>query len=170
MTGFHLAQVNIARVREPLAPLSAGALAAGLSAPAEPVTGQPGYLWSLGAGTETGAAQAAPHTFRLGSAEQLAAIVNLAVWESVDALCAAVLRNGEGAFLRRRRDWFHPTHRSTNALWWVPAGHRPDPAEAEDRVRHLRAHGPTPTAFTLRLTFPPPTASQTGSAAAGQAG
>jgi Domain of unknown function (DUF3291) len=42
------------------------------------------------------------------------------------------------------------------ALWWIPRGHIPAIGEAEDRVRHLRAHGPTPHAFTLREHFPPP--------------
>ena len=37
--------------------------------------------------------------------------------------------------------------------------------EAEDRIRLLRAHGPTPAAFTFRQTFPPPD----GSGAAGEA-
>ncbi|MDQ1048561.1 hypothetical protein QFZ76_006797 [Streptomyces sp. V4I2] len=40
------------------------------------------------------------------------------------------------------------------ALWWVPAGHRPTIAEAEARLLHLRANGPTPYAFTLRKSFP----------------
>jgi Domain of unknown function (DUF3291) len=29
-------------------------------------------------------------------------------------------------------------------------------SEAEDRLDHLRAHGPTARAFTLRQHFPPP--------------
>jgi hypothetical protein len=32
----------------------------------------------------------------------------------------------------------------------------PGTADAEDRVRRLRAHGPTAEAFTLRVLFPPP--------------
>lgn len=40
-------------------------------------------------------------------------------------------------------------------LWWVPAGHRPSVAEAESRLLHLRGHGPTPYALTLRTSFPP---------------
>ncbi len=40
-------------------------------------------------------------------------------------------------------------------MWWVPAGHRPTVAEAEARLLHLRTHGPTPYAFTLRTSFPP---------------
>ena len=38
----------------------------------------------------------------------------------------------------------------------MPRGHIPTITEAEDRVRHLRAHGPTPHAFTLKVHFPPP--------------
>lgn len=44
---------------------------------------------------------------------------------------------------------------AVTALWWVPAGHRPTVAEAEERLLHLRAHGPTEYAFTLRPSFPP---------------
>jgi len=39
-------------------------------------------------------------------------------------------------------------------LWWVPSGHRPTVAEAESRLLHLREHGPTERAFTLRTSFP----------------
>ncbi|GAB2829629.1 hypothetical protein GCM10027200_31620 [Lentzea nigeriaca] len=39
------------------------------------------------------------------------------------------------------------------ALWWVPAGHRPSVAEAEERLVHLRAHGPSSHVFTLKETY-----------------
>jgi hypothetical protein len=41
-------------------------------------------------------------------------------------------------------------------LWWVPAGHRPSIAEAEDRLVDLRENGPTARAFTFRSPQPPP--------------
>jgi len=41
-------------------------------------------------------------------------------------------------------------------MWWIRYGMTPAIAEAEDKVRFLRAHGPTPQAFTLRVHFPPP--------------
>ncbi|MCK9898015.1 DUF3291 domain-containing protein [Frankia sp. AgB32] len=151
MTGYHLAQVNIARVRAPLHSAVPDDLAAGLAPMADP-DGQAGFVWRRPPEPRAGAV----HTFRLESAAHLTAIVNLTVWTSVDALADFVLHQGHGAFLRHRRDWFRPTARTTNALWWVPVGHEPDPPEAEDRVRHLRTHGPTATAFTFRLTFPPP--------------
>lgn len=58
--------------------------------------------------------------------------------------------------LRRRREWFEQLKDAYSALWWVRRGHVPTTAEAEYRLRHLRSHGPTPYAFTLRVHFPPP--------------
>jgi hypothetical protein len=46
------------------------------------------------------------------------------------------------------------------ACWWVPEGHQPSTEEAEERVLYLRAHGPTPFAFTLRHHFPTPDAQE----------
>ncbi len=152
MTGYHLAQVNIARVLTPLDSPAPDDILAGLAPVSDLGDGQPGFVWRLQ--PEQGAA--AVHTFRLDAEADLTVIVNLTVWESADALADFVFRHGQGAFLRRRREWFHPTDRATNALWWVPTGHRPGTPEAEERVRHLRTHGPTATAFTFRLTFPPP--------------
>ena len=43
------------------------------------------------------------------------------------------------------------------ALWWIPRGHTPTTAEAEERLIHLRDVGPrTATAFTLKERFPHP--------------
>lgn len=47
----------------------------------------------------------------------------------------------------------HP--RPERVLWWVPAGHVPDLAEALERRARLLAHGPGPDAFTLRSPTPP---------------
>jgi hypothetical protein len=38
----------------------------------------------------------------------------------------------------------------------VPAGHVPPVAEAEERLAHLREHGPTPFAFTFTERFAAP--------------
>ena len=42
---------------------------------------------------------------------------------------------------------------AATAMWWVPAGHVPDVAEARERLAHLRAHGPTPFAFPFGAPF-----------------
>ncbi|MBB4930188.1 hypothetical protein F4561_001008 [Lipingzhangella halophila] len=42
------------------------------------------------------------------------------------------------------------------ALWWVTAPEQATPEEARERLDHLRRHGPTRHAFTLRSPVPPP--------------
>jgi hypothetical protein len=58
--------------------------------------------------------------------------------------------------MRRRREFAIPIVEAYLALWWVPRDHAPTIAEAEERIRHLRAHGPSPFAFGIKTPFPPP--------------
>jgi hypothetical protein len=149
---FHLAQVNIALPREPLdAPLLAefvdqlGPVNAGADV-------APGFVWRLQ--TEDGDATG----IRAFDDDRL--IVNMSVWESLEALRAFVYRDAAHlAVLRRRREWFERME-SFLVLWWIPAGHRPSVAEAEDRLALLRAFGPSTDAFTFRRHFPPPGADE----------
>ena len=86
-------------------------------------------------------------------------IVNMSVWETIDQLGDFVYRSGHVAVMRRRREWFERM-KVFMALWWVPAGHLPTVAEAEERLEHLRSHGPTAHAFTFRRRFSAPGAIQ----------
>ena len=107
----------------------------------------PGFVWRLQ--TDDGDATA----LRVFPDPEV--IVNLSVWTSVDALRDFVYRSDHTPFLRRRADWFDHMTAPAVALWWVPAGHLPDVAEARDRLDFLAAHGPTPYAFGLRSPEPP---------------
>ncbi len=146
--GWHLAQVNIALPREPLdAPLLADFVA--VLAPVNAVAdASPGFVWRLQ--TEDGDATA----IRAFGDDRL--IVNMSVWESVEALRAFVYGEDHAAVLRRRREWFERLAEPETALWWVPAGSIPSVADAEARLARLRAYGPTPHAFTLRDVAQPP--------------
>jgi len=147
---WHVAQVNIALPREPLdAPLLADFVAA--LAPVNAIAdASTGFVWRLQ--TEDGDATA----IRAFGDERL--IVNMSVWESVEALRAFVYGDAHAAVLRRRREWFARLAEPETALWWEPAGATPTVADAEERLGHLRAHGPSPHAFTLRDPRPPPAA------------
>jgi hypothetical protein len=81
--------------------------------------------------------------------------VNLSVWESYAALHAFVYRSPHGGFVRRRDRWFEPVAQPSTVLWWVEVGERPTVEAALRRLRHLRAHGPSPQAFTLLRRFGP---------------
>jgi hypothetical protein len=86
----------------------------------------------------------------------------MSVWDSVEALAAYVYSDAHRQVLRRRRAWFERMAEAQAALWWIPRGHTPTTAEAEERVIHLREFGPTAYAFTLKEHFAPPDAAGSG--------
>ena len=153
------AQVNIGRL---LAPVDSPQLA-GFMAALDPVNAladaAPGFVWRLQ--TEEGNATAV-QAFEWDVAGSAGVIMNMSVWESVEALAAFVYSAGHRAVLRRRRAWFERMAEAYTALWWIERGTTPSTADAEERIRHLRAHGPTPQAFTLRVHFPPPDDAEPG--------
>ena len=146
---FHLAQVNIALPRAPLdAPLLAEFVAQ-----LEPVNAaadhSPGFVWRLQ--TEEGDATG----IRAFGDDRL--IVNMSVWQSLEALRAFVYSaRAHLDVLRRRREWFESFTEAYLVLWWIPAGEIPTVRDAEERLALLRACGPTEDAFTFRVHFPPP--------------
>lgn len=81
-------------------------------------------------------------------------IVNLTVWESVEALYEYTYRSAHLPVLQRRREWFVRSTRPHMVLWWIDESARPTPAEAARRLAHLEEHGPTGHAFTFRNQFP----------------
>lgn len=150
---FDLAQVNVSRL---LAPLDSPRLAPFMGALEEVNAlgdAAPGFVWRLQ--TEDGNATAV-QAFGWDVGGSHGVIVNLTTWTSVQALADFVFSGRHLEIMRQRRQWFHNVAEATTALWWVPGGHRPSTAEAEDRVRMLRREGPSPAAFTFRTTFPAP--------------
>jgi hypothetical protein len=82
--------------------------------------------------------------------------INMSVWESLAALQQFVYKSHHVQTLRGRHQWFDPIEGPILALWWIPTGHIPTVAEARERLRYLKEHGPTPYAFTFRTPFPAP--------------
>ena len=146
MSGHHLAQINVARLRSPIdAPEAAGFVAA-LDSVNALADRAPGFVWRLQ--TEDGNA-----TGVRAVADPLV-IVNVSVWESIESLEAFAYRDeAHKTVLRRRREWFERPLEAHTALWWIPAGSIPSVADAVARLEHLRAHGPTRRAFTFRDRF-----------------
>jgi heme-degrading monooxygenase HmoA len=145
--GFELAQINIGRLLAPTDdPLVAEFMEAldSVNALAE---ASPGFRWRFQ--TEEGNATAVrPY-------EDDRILINFSVWESEESLGDYVYRSAHATFLRRRREWFERTTDIIVALWWVPFGDWPTVDDAIARLDHLRAHGPTPHAFTFRHQFDP---------------
>jgi heme-degrading monooxygenase HmoA len=144
----HLAQVNVAHLRAPLDAPELAEFVANLDPVNALADAAPGFVWRLQ--TEDGNATAV----RVLGDDML--IVNMSVWESLEALSAFVYGGAHRDVMRRRREWFERLAEAHVALWWIPAGGRPTVAEAERRLVRLRAHGPTVDAFTFRQSFPAP--------------
>ncbi len=81
-------------------------------------------------------------------------VVTVSVWVSYEHLHAFTYRGRHGHFVRRRARWFTPITGPHTALWWIAPGRYPTPEQAVARLTHLRRHGPTPKAFTVRTRFP----------------
>ncbi len=148
---FHLAQLNIARLNQPLDHDDSAEFVDALGPINALAESSPGFLWRL-----TDDAGQSSSYVRLPGENDPLVIVNYSIWESLDALRAFVFQSGHVDYLRRRREWFGKPTEPTTVLWWTPAGTIPTLAEASDRLRRLRATGPTAAAWTLHNTFPAP--------------
>ena len=137
---YLLAQVNIARMREPLDSPRLADFVAALDPVNAVADAAPGFVWRLQ--TEDGNATAV-HAFEWDRAGSAGVLVNMSVWDSVDALAAYVYSDAHRQVLRRRRAWFE---------------------RMAERVIRLREFGPTAYAFTLKEHFPPPDATGSGPA------
>jgi hypothetical protein len=147
MRQFHLAQVNIARMKAPLeSPLLTDFVSrlAEINALADH---SEGFVWRLQT-PEGDATYLRPYDDDL-------ILVNLSVWETADALKRYVYRTAHAELLRDRRKWFEQFAGVYVALWWVPAGHMPGVDEAKRRLAHLEEHGPSQFAFTFKTIHPP---------------
>ncbi|MBB4984822.1 MULTISPECIES: DUF3291 domain-containing protein [Streptomyces] len=141
----HLAQLNVARLRHPLDDPRVAPFVEALDPVNAAADGAPGFVWRL---VEDGGADATGLR-PLGDD----VIVNLSVWETQEALWDFAYRSGHLEVMRQRRDWFHRHVEAHLVLWWVPAGHVPTVAEAVERLEDLRAHGPSPRAFTFASSY-----------------
>ncbi|MFE5792093.1 DUF3291 domain-containing protein [Streptomyces sp. NPDC056503] len=137
----HLAELNVATLRHPLDDPRMTPFVEMLDPVNAAADGAPGFVWRL---VEDGT----PDATGLRPADE-DVIVNLSVWESREALWDFTYRSGHLEVMRQRRAWFERHVEAHMALWWVPAGHRPTVEEALERLAHLRAHGPSPRAFTF---------------------
>lgn len=141
MTVWHIAQINVARFREPRgAPVNAAFEAAldDVNALAETA---PGFVWRM---------------IGEGDSDDPALTINMTVWESVEHLAAFAYRNlTHRAVMRRRSEWFvgMPAYL---ALWWIEAGRVPTLAEGRAKLGLIGRVGATADAFDFRTVFEAP--------------
>lgn len=145
---YHIATANAAQMRgsydDPVM--------AGFVAYLEPLNAladrSPGFVWRLQ--DENGDAT----SIRLF--DDPLVLFNMSVWESIDSLQDYVYKSNHVKAVQQRGDWFKPPSRPPFVVWWIPAGHIPEPEEGRQRLQQLWDNGPTAQAFTFRHRFDPP--------------
>ena len=145
---FHLAQCNIVKLKAPLdSPVVAGFVAA-LTPVNALADAAPGFVWRLK--TDEGDAT----SIRAFADDQI--LLNMSVWESMEALANYVYRSGHKNVLHQRRQWADRFDGVQSAMWWIRAGTIPEPSEAVARLECLERVGPSEYAFTLQTPFDAP--------------
>ena len=145
MQRFHLAQLNIARVLVSKDDPTMADFFAQIDEINAVADQAEGFVWRLqdDSGNATD----------IQAFDDDAWIVNMSVWESVEALYQYTYYSDHVEVFRRKSEWFSKVDEMTMVLWWVPAGHIPDVEEAKERLEYLNEHGVTPYAFTLQTTL-----------------
>jgi len=136
----HLAQLNIGRIRYETNDPRMADFMNNLERVNALAERSPGFVWRYkddsGNATET-------RPF----ADDARMLINMSVWESVEALEKFVWQTVHTRFYNRKHEWFEKLDGAIFVLWHVPAGHRPSVQEAIERLEHLKVHGPSEYAF-----------------------
>src|SRR5687767_1242760 len=127
MQTFHLAQINLARMKAPLEAPEMADFVARLDEINALADRAPGFVWRLQTPEGNATYVRAYDDDRI--------LVNLSVWESVESLKDYVYHSAHAELLRARRSWFEQFSGVYVALWWIPAGHIPKIGRASCRER-----------------------------------
>ena len=147
MTGFHLAQINVGRIVAPIDDPQLADFVARLDDINALADHSPGFIWRLQ--SESGNAT------DIEVSDDPNFIVNMSVWENLEALFNYVYKSDHLAVMAQRRKWFEKPSGAFMALWWRPAGTPPTVEEGLARVARLDRLGPTSEAFTFKVAFGP---------------
>jgi len=148
MNAWHIAQLNVGRTLAPPDSPQIADFMAALDAINALADTSPGFVWRLksDSGNATDILVSSDPNF----------LVNMSVWDSIEALFDFVYRTAHTAVMARRREWFEKPSQALLVLWWIPAGHVPSIEEALARLEHLRREGPSAHAFTFKQRYPHP--------------
>lgn len=147
MSKYHLAQLNIATLLAPLDSPQLQGFVDNLDRINALADRSPGFVWRL-------QSDAGDATALRPFGEDV--LVNMSVWQDVEALRAFVFSSEHIEIMRQRRSWFERMTDAYMVLWWVEKGHVPSVEEAAERLAHLQESGASEYAFTFRQAFGAP--------------
>jgi GNAT superfamily N-acetyltransferase len=136
----HLVQLNIARLRHPIDDPRIADFVEALPSVNGAGEQSSGYVWRLQ--SDSGDAT------DIQAFDDPLLIVNLTVWQSLEALKAFAYRGVHRDFFRRRDEWF-VAGSSRTALWWLPGAELPTVDDARRRLDFIDAFGTSSYAFEM---------------------
>ena len=80
-------------------------------------------------------------------------LINMSVWQSIDALFEFTYKSAHTEVFRRRHEWFDSADGAHLVLWWLAI---PRVEQGIARLKYLDQHGPSARAFTIKDRFDPP--------------
>jgi hypothetical protein len=145
MPAYQLAQINVGRIVAPIDDPKMADFVSQLDSINQLAESSPGFVWRL----QSGSGNATDVPFN----DDPFVLVNMSVWDSVEALQNFTYRSHHVRVLRERARWFEKMSLPYYCLWWIPAGQMPTVAEGRERLEHFQKHGATPYAFWFSQQF-----------------
>ncbi len=145
---YHIAQINVARMRFSIDDPGMADFVAQLDAVNGLADRSPGFVWRLQG--EAGDATT------IQAFDEANILINMSVWETIDALFDFTYKSGHTDVFRRRHEWFDTADGAHLALWWIRSGQLPRVEQGIARLKYLDRHGPSARAFTIKHRFDPP--------------
>jgi len=142
----HLAQINIGRLIAPVDDPKIAEFVAQLDPVNALADTAPGFVWRL----QSSSGNATDIVYN----DDPFVIVNMSVWESVEALRDFVYKSNHLDVLRDRAKWFEIMEKPHYCLWWIPSTHIPTVADGRERLEHYQQYGATPFSFWFSKLYP----------------
>lgn len=145
MKQYHLAQANIARLVAPLDSAELAGFVNNMAAVNAIADSSKGFVWRMQ--DESGGSTS------LLIFNDKSLLLNVSVWEDIDALYNYVYKSQHGEYFAQRRRWFRKWEGSSPVLWWIEAGQTPTIAVVEGKFRALQERGASASAFNFKNRF-----------------
>ena len=145
---YHLAQVNTAKMNADLDDPIMSGFVQRLDEINALADGSKGFVWRFQ--TEAGDA-----TY-LRPFDDKQILFNMSVWETLEDIKDYVYTSKHVELLKSKANWFKKLGEAHLALWWIQEGHMPSVEEALEKLRLIKAKGPSPDAFTFAEPYPRP--------------
>ena len=147
MALYHLAQLNIAKMKTHLEHPSMEGFVSRLDEINGLAESSPGFIWRL--------KDEPCHEIEVQVFNDPRLVINLTVWEDIESLRVFTYKTAHAEVMRQRKKWFEHLD-FFMVLWWISKEHIPTLEEAKFRLQLIEEKGPTEEAFIFSKSFQPP--------------